>query len=81
MVESQFLWQSILLLIYRRLIISNMYNDIEYLEPCQDGLVVSVSPSHAVGCGFASRLGHTKDYDKSGTFCLLAWHAGFRVRV
>ena len=29
-----------------------------------DGLVVSESAYHAVGCGFASRPGHTKDHHK-----------------
>ena len=32
------------------------------LKPCRVCLVVSVSASHAVGCGFAFRLGHTKDH-------------------
>ena len=32
-----------------------------------DGLVVSVSASHAVGRGLASWSGHTKDHDKRGT--------------
>ena len=31
------------------------------------GLVVSVSASHAVGRGFASRSDHTKDHHKNGT--------------
>ena len=31
--------------------------------PCRDGLVVSVTTSHAVGCGFAARSGHTQDHD------------------
>ena len=43
--------------------------------PCWVGLMVSVSASHTVGCGFASRPGHTKDHHKNGTNCLLAWHA------
>ena len=30
--------------------------------PHQEGLMVNVSTSHAVGCGFVSLLGHTKDY-------------------
>ena len=46
-----------------------------YILPCQVGLVVSVSPSHTVGCEFASRMGHTKDHHKNGTNCLPAWHA------
>ena len=43
--------------------------------PCRFGLVVSVSASHTVGRGFASRPGHTKDLHKNGTNCLPAWHA------
>ena len=34
------------------------------------GLVVSVSTSHTVGRGFASRPGQTKDHHKNGTECL-----------
>ena len=34
----------------------------------------SVSASHTVGRGFASRPGHTKDHHKNGTNCLPAWH-------
>ena len=37
--------------------------------------VVSVSASHTLGRGFASRQGHTKDHHKNGTNCLPAWHA------
>ena len=40
--------------------------------------VVSVSASHAVGCGFVSWPSHTKDHHhdhKNGTNCLPAWHA------
>ena len=44
-------------------------------KPCRVGLVVSVSASHTVGLGFASRLGHTKDHHINGTKCLPAWHA------
>ena len=32
--------------------------------PCRVGLVVSVSDSHTVGRGFASRSGHTKHHKK-----------------
>ena len=46
------------------------------IVPRRDGLVVSVSASHAVGRDFASRTGHTKDHHKIGTNCLAAWHAG-----
>ena len=35
-----------------------------FKRPRRDGLVVSMSASNAVGCGFASRLGHTKDHHK-----------------
>ena len=44
------------------------------LIPCRVGLVVSVSSSHTVVCGFASRSGHTKDQHKNGKNCLPAWH-------
>ena len=44
-------------------------------KPRWDGLVVSMSASHAVGRGFASRLGHIKNDHKNGTNCLPAWHA------
>ena len=40
--------------------------------PCGVGLVVSMFASHTVGCGFASRQGHTKDHHKNGTYCLPA---------
>ena len=40
-----------------------------------DGLAVSVSASHTVGRGFASRLNHTKEQNKNGTNCLPAWNA------
>ena len=40
---------------------------------CWDGLVVSVSASHKVGCWFPSRPGHTKDHHKNGTNCLPAY--------
>ena len=43
-----------------------------YVEPCRDGLVVSVSASRTVGHEFASRPGHTKDHHKNGTNCLPA---------
>ena len=33
-------------------------------EPCRVGLLVSVSASHTVGRGFASRPGHTKGHQK-----------------
>ena len=37
----------------------------------------SVSASHMVGRGFASRPGHTKDHHKNGTNCLPALHARY----
>ena len=39
-----------------------------------DGLVVSVSTSHEVGCGFAAQPGYTKDHYRNGTNCLSALH-------
>ena len=39
------------------------------------GLVVSVSASHVVGCGFAPRPVHTKDHHKNNKNGLTAWHA------
>ena len=41
----------------------------------RDGLAVSVSASHTVGRGFASRLSHTEKQNKNGTNCLPAWNA------
>ena len=38
------------------------------MGPLQDCLAVSLSGSHTVGRGFASRPGHIKDYHKNGTF-------------
>ena len=43
--------------------------------PYRVGSVVSVSASHTVGRGFASRSVHTNDHHKNGTNCLPAWHA------
>ena len=45
------------------------------VKPCQVGLEVSMSASHAIGHGFGPRLGHTKDHHKNGTNCLSAWHS------
>ena len=36
-------------------------------ELSRDGLVVSVSPSHAVGRVFSSQTGHAKDHHKNDT--------------
>ena len=47
----------------------------------RDGLVVSVSASHAVGRGFASRSGHTEDHHKNDTNCLPSWYTCVRVGV
>ena len=46
-----------------------------------DCLVVSVSASHTVWRGFASRPGHTKAHHKNGTNCLPTLHACLRVGV
>ena len=45
------------------------------------GLVVSVSASHTVGRGFASRPGHTKDHHKNGTNCLPALQPCVRITL
>ena len=45
-------------------------------SPWWGDLLVSVSASHAVGCGFAYRPGHTKDHHKNSTNRLHALHAG-----
>ena len=50
-----------------------------HILPCWIGLVVSVSASYTVGCGFVLRQGHTKDQHKNGTNCLPAWHTCIRV--
>ena len=47
----------------------------------KDGLVVVMSDSHVVSCGFAPLLGYTKDHHKNVTNCLPAWHTGIRVGV
>ena len=52
---------------------SSVYTPVDTHTPCQVGLVVSVSASHTVGRGFASRPSHTKDHHKNGTDCLLAY--------
>ena len=44
-------------------------------RPCRVGSVGSVSTSHTVGRGLASRPGHIKDHHTNGTNCLLARHA------
>ena len=43
--------------------------------PRRDGAVVSVSVSHAVGRGVASRPGHSEDHHKHGKNCLTPWLA------
>ena len=40
---------------------------VQILGPHQDGVVVSVSASHAVGWGFACRPGYTKDHHKNAS--------------
>ena len=42
-----------------------LYSDVYHVSPCRVGLVVSVSASHTVGHGFASRPGQTKDHKNS----------------
>ena len=42
------------------------------MSPRLDGLVVSVSASHAVGCEFAPQSDYTKDHHKNDTNCLSA---------
>ena len=44
-------------------------------RPRRDGLMVSLSASHALCGGFAPRSGQNKDHHKNGTNCLPAWHA------
>ena len=41
--------------------------------------MVKVSTSHAVGRGFASRPGYTKDHHRNGANCLPTWYAGIMV--
>ena len=42
--------------------------------------MASISAFHAVGSGFVSQLGHTKDH-KNGTNYFPAWHSGIKVGV
>ena len=58
-----------------------MHAHIHTSVPCRVSLVITVSVSHAVGRGFVSRPGHTKDHHKNGTNCLPALHACVRVRA
>ena len=48
---------------------------------CWVGLVVSISTSHTVGLGFASRPSRTEDHHENGTNCLPALHACVGVGV
>ena len=48
------------------------YHLLQIQLPHQDGLVVSMSPSHEVGREFTPRLGHSKDHHKNCTNCLQA---------
>ena len=50
-------------------------------DDTEDGLVVSVSASHAEGCVFASRSGHTKDHLKIGKGCFPAWDTCVMIGV
>ena len=45
------------------------------------GLEVSISASHVVGLGIASRLVHIKNHHKNGTNCLPGLHACVRAGV
>ena len=58
-------------------------SDVQYPHQISrwDSLVVSMSASHAVGCGFAPRLGHTTDRHTKGTNGLPTCHGGVRVDV
>ena len=47
---------------------------------CQIGSVGSVFAAHAIGCGFVSQVGRTKDHHKNSTNCLPAWHASISSR-
>ena len=40
-----------------------------YRRPQRVSLLVSMSTSHAVGCGFVPQPGHTKDHHKNGPNC------------
>ena len=44
-----------------------------------NGYKCRMSASHAVGCGFVPRPGHTKDHQKNGTKCLLARNTSISV--
>ena len=56
--------------------------DCIFLEtPCRAGLRLSMSTSHTIGRGFASRPGHTIDHHINGTNCFPALHACVRVGV
>ena len=62
--------------------INMMFRGIHYLKPpCRVGLVVRMSTSHTVGCGFASQPGHTKDHHKNGTNYHPVLHTCIRVGV
>ena len=51
--------------------VQNFRVDVSWIRPHRVGLVVSMSASHAVGCQFTPRLGHTKDHHKIGTVAKL----------
>ena len=89
--KSYFIWRKIILYLeiyhwqhwflhwfHRKTWNQNVYN-IHW--PCRVGLVASVSDSHAVGCGFTSQPGHTKDLHKYGRNCLPSLQACVRVGV
>ena len=58
----------------------DMTGDVDSEVPCRVGVVVSVSASHTVGRGLASRPGHNQDHHKNGTNCLFCMQALVRVR-
>ena len=53
--------------------------DVKSIALRRDGLVDSVSASHAVGPVLASRPSHNKDHHKHGTNCPPACHAVIKV--
>ena len=70
-------------LIFGRLRIYRLNGLYNIVSPRRVGLVVSVSASHTVGRGFASRPGHTKGHHKNVTnlHCLTALHACVKVEI
>ena len=52
-----------------------------HIGPGYDDLLVNMSASHEVGCGFTSLPGHTKVHHRNCTNCLPALYAGIKVGV